>query len=49
ESGEYEVEFRDKKEEGNDLVSGIYFYRIEVRQGSSIPVYSQTGKMVFLK
>jgi hypothetical protein len=44
-AGKYEVNFN-----GGNLPSGVYFYRLEVRQaGSQAGGYSETKKMVLMK
>jgi hypothetical protein len=54
EAGYYEVEFMGKNsEKGKTLVdriaSGIYLYRLDVKNQHNIPVYSEMKKMVLLK
>lgn len=41
--GEHKLEWNGKDEEGNELCSGIYFYRLEASD------YSETKKMVLIK
>ena len=53
-AGYYEVEFMGtNKEKGKTFVdriaSGIYLYRLDIRNENNIPVYSDMKKMVMIK
>ena len=53
-AGYYEIEFKGtNKDQGktfvNRIASGIYLYRLDVKNENNIPVYSDMKKMVLLK
>ncbi len=52
-AGFYEVEFtgitRQETDFTNRIASGIYFYRIEIKDENSIPLYNHIRKMLLLK
>ncbi|HZW39215.1 MAG TPA: T9SS type A sorting domain-containing protein [Ignavibacteriaceae bacterium] len=46
--GYYQASFSPKNT-GKDLASGIYIYRIDIRNSSNIPVFSDMKKMILMK
>ncbi|HZW37671.1 MAG TPA: right-handed parallel beta-helix repeat-containing protein [Ignavibacteriaceae bacterium] len=46
--GYYQASFSPKNT-GKDLASGIYIYRIDIRNSNNIPVYSDMKKMILMK
>jgi hypothetical protein len=54
-AGYYEVEFSGKRQDGRGetlgerLASGIYIYRIDIKNNNNIPIFTDMKKMILLK
>ncbi|HZW39905.1 MAG TPA: right-handed parallel beta-helix repeat-containing protein [Ignavibacteriaceae bacterium] len=49
EAGYHEVEYSPKSIDYNDIASGIYILRLDIRGENNVPVYNDSKKMIYMK